>query len=262
MRELSFDSFYAQRTFSENFIPSVPLLIYTDNINRYNESSDFHPSALRRNSISRSIYVKIPLRFLQWRKKKKYSKYHFRIVAFWKLRGDTRDIYIYILYIFIVVDEIEESAKKKTKAELNKTKGSKRDGRPRGGWRARVCATVSERGLFKEATCVRETRELVCRLPTDKSVARAFFNCVPPTPAPCPPPFNSSPTDTFHVAPLFLSFFYFLFLFFFFVLSESVLSEYRSTYPKDVGVSSFAKQGRFYGFSIEREKRKECKFEG
>lgn len=128
-------------------------------------------------------------------------------------RPYSRYIYIYILYIFIVVDEIEESAKKKTKAELNKTKGSKRDGRPRGGWRARVCATVSERGLFKEATCVRETRELVCRLPTDKSVARAFFNCVPPTPAPCPPPFNSSPTDTFHVAPLFLSFFYFFFSF-------------------------------------------------
>lgn len=260
MRELSFDSFYAQRTFSENFIPSVPLLIYTDNINRYNESSDFHPSALRRNSISRSIYIKISLRFLQ---KEEVLEIPFSNRRFLKIaRRYSRYIYIYILYIFIVVDEIEESAKKKTKAELNKTKGSKRDGRPRGGWRARVCATVSERGLFKEATCVRETRELVCRLPTDKSVARAFFNCVPPTPAPCPPPFNSSPTDTFHVAPLFLSFFYFLFLFFFFVLSESVLSEYRSTYPKDVGVSSFAKQGRFYGFSIEREKRKECKFEG
>lgn len=131
-------------------------------------------------------------------------------------RRYSRYIYIYILYIFIVVDEIEESAKKKTKAELNKTKGSKRDGRPRGGWRARVCATVSERGLFKEATCVRETQELVCRLPTDKSVARAFFNCVPPTPAPCPPPFNSSPTDTFHVAPLFLSFFLFFISFFLF----------------------------------------------
>lgn len=58
MRELSFDSFYAQRTFSENFIPSVPLLIYSDNINQYNESSfarlapNFHPSTLRENSIS------------------------------------------------------------------------------------------------------------------------------------------------------------------------------------------------------------------
>lgn len=115
--------------------------------------------------------------------------------------------YIYISNTYLSSTRLKR-ARKKTKAELNKTKGSKRDGRV--GWRgwSCVCATVSERGLFKEATCVRETRELVCRLPTDKSVARAFFNCVPPTPAPCPPPFNSSPTDTFHVAPLFL-FFYF-----------------------------------------------------
>lgn len=46
----------------------------------------------------------------------------------------------------------------------------------------RVCG--GERELFKEATCVRETRELVCRLAADKSLAPAFFNCVPPTPAP------------------------------------------------------------------------------
>lgn len=101
-----------------------------------------------------------------------------------------------------------------------------------------MCATMSERGLFKEATCVRETRELVCRLPTDKSVARAFFNCVPPTPAPCPPPFNSPLPLTPSTWPHYFSLSsFFLFLFFFFVLSESVLSEYRSTYPKDVGVS-------------------------
>lgn len=117
---------------------------------------------------------------------------------------------------------------------------------------------MSERGLFKEATCVRETRELVCRLPTDKSVARAFFNCVPPTPAPCPPPFNSPLPLTPSTWPHYFSLSsFFLFLFFFFVLSESVLSEYRSTYPKDVG--GIAKQGRFYGFSIVERKKKKGK---
>lgn len=34
MRELSFDSFYAQRTFSRTSFPSVSLLIYSDNINQ------------------------------------------------------------------------------------------------------------------------------------------------------------------------------------------------------------------------------------
>lgn len=71
-----------------------------------------------------------------------------------------------------------------------------------------------------------------------KLVARAFFNCVPPTPAPCPPPFNSPLPLTPSTWPHYFSLSsFFLFLFFFFVLSESVLSEYRSTYPKDVGVS-------------------------
>lgn len=146
-------------------------------------------------------------------------------------------IYIYAYFIHIYRRRDWREREKKTEAELNKTKGSKRDGRPREGC-AGVCATMSERGLFKEATCVRETRELVCRLPTDKSVARAFFNCVPPTPAPCPPPFNSPLPLTPSTWPHYFSLSsFFLFLFFFFVLSESVLSEYRSTYPKDVGVS-------------------------
>lgn len=55
------------------------------------------------------------------------------------------------------------------------------------GWKAArgwyVVACVRRWELFKEATCVRETRELVRRLATDKSVARAFFNRVSLTPA-------------------------------------------------------------------------------
>lgn len=83
----------------------------------------------------------------------------------------------------MVVGVIEGSERKKrSEAEVNKTKVGEgtvdrwRDGKqPRDGTWLRVCDDGRQRELFKEATCVRETRELVCRLATDKSVARAFF---------------------------------------------------------------------------------------
>lgn len=125
-------------------------------------------------------------------------KYHFRIVLSRERFGNRAaklQIYVYARFGGGRRRDRRVREEKRTEAEVNKTKVEEgtvdrwRDGnQPRDGTRLRVCDDGRQRELFEEATCARETRELVCRLATDKSVARAFFNCVSLTPDLVQPP--------------------------------------------------------------------------